>query len=247
MTFLAVTVKTDGVIVSQDSHFYQKTDEYIERSTGAGIGTFDESVKSIYVGDGNLCSPRLIGRGCKIALFPDSDLVVAITGDNALATRWRLYLPTLCLSADRNGNDIVTLNQIVPEHLHLMASMGEGIGETVLVHAGYSAVLERGCAFAYASADNFEPREIPIGQTLAPAPDPSDESYERIFELYQRANRGDAVTDLHQALMSQQLRAFQTGRLGAGAGIGGALHQATVTRGSINITTVPFDGESEAR
>jgi len=210
MTMLAVTISKDGAVLSQDSWIYEVSGDYHARAAGLGV-TRDtaESAASCYVGGGNPDSIVVLGQSLKILAVPRFRMAIAGTGSFRMLSGWYFNL-----SGVPTG-DITALNEKTPAALRQLRDEWKIAEAAVIIHAGYSPARQAGCGFAYASSDDFEPQEIAIGETIAPAPDPNESDYAAIRELYEQANRGERIADLHAALMAQQRRAFLAGMLAA--------------------------------
>jgi len=118
----------------------------------------------------------------------------------------------------------------------------------IVMMAGFDP--RRGCGFGYVYSSDGEARELKVGETVGPAPDPDDPAAEEIRELWSAASRGRHVERLHGALFDQQLRAMAAGRLALGVAVGGDLHHIEISAGGmIHYSTAPsraWAGEAAA-
>jgi hypothetical protein len=172
----------------------------------------------------------LAGNGLKIVPVPRLSMAVATTGAYRFAMFWALELMHPAIQ------DLDYLRRMAPARFRdLQQQLCPG-DEATIVHAGYDAVRGSGFGFVL-STDDFEVKDIPVGHTVAPAPDHAEPEHDAIAKLWESASRGWQVETLHRAIYAQQVRAFLAGKLAPGVAIGGPLHHVAVSAAGINITT----------
>jgi hypothetical protein len=232
MTMLAVTVTKTGAVLSQDSWLYQLSEagrDHARRSAGI-TDNVQEAAASCYVGGGDATEIKLLGQGLKILAVPRFNMAIAATGPFAVALHWWMRL------MEAHAVTIEALHAGTPQALAEVHQTVAPNDAAVIVHAGFDPVSGKGFGRVFSSDDGFAGTDLPVGTTAGPPPDPDDEKYATIAELWNAASDGRQVEELHRALFDQQLRAMAAGKLAPGTAVGGQLNHVAVSASGITIT-----------
>jgi len=135
------------------------------------------------------------------------------------------------------GDDIADVNASAQYWLQKLRDEMAGLGESRVIHVGYSKRLGRPCGYTYDGADGFNSVEMPMngGHTMMPAPWTEHPDYKWLGALWTPAAAGVRTEEFHTALAINQHAAYRAGKLRIGSGIGGQVHTARVDRDGIQL------------
>lgn len=210
MTLLCCTVTPEAAWLSTDSGVFELDPAgMVEASTSEGTTTAPQGCQESRPG-------KLVCLGAKLLVLPQARLALAGAGH-------RLALLAVAGEVALAGHGFDELTVGLPDYLNgMVRELPEGRRNLLLMVVGFSDREQRVRGFAYASGENFEPREL-SGNCWTPSPDPEAPGYDRLRLLARAAEAGQLVETFHAELARNVAWSTAAGHQRPGFGVAGPI------------------------